>query len=191
MTVPLLRQALYMLSLEHVIVYIPCERSDVLFMKTEHLAQGNVKLSPLRYKMLKETYHKRMETMVEYATEEDVCRSRFLLEYFGQSETADCGKCDVCRKRLAAMRSGANAGASPEKPEDGPRDARSSADDMMMSREETADALREFTVKTCGGTYSLKQVNAVFSNPAMRYSPDFLNILRTLIDDGEVPPYEY
>lgn len=159
-----LRQALYRLSIEHVIKYIPCDRADVLFLKTEHLAQGNVKLSPLRYKMLQETYHKRMETMIEYVTEEDVCRSRFLLAYFGQSESADCGKCDVCRRNISKVQ--VNAGV-------------------------TSDALVEFINVECHGEYSLKQINERFSNPMASYSPDYLDILRDLIDNRVVPPYKY
>ena len=159
-----LRQALYRLSIEHVIKYIPCDRADVLFLKTEHLAQGNVKLSPLRYKMLQETYHKRMETMIEYVTEEDVCRSRFLLAYFGQSESADCGKCDVCRQNISKVQ--ANAGV-------------------------TSDALVDFINVECHGEYSLKQINERFSNPMASYSPDYLDILRDLIDNRVVPPYKF
>lgn len=163
-----LRQALYRLSIEHVIKYIPCDRADVLFLKTEHLAQGNVKLSPLRYKMLQETYHKRMETMIEYVTEKDVCRSRFLLAYFGQSESADCGKCDVCRRNISKVQ--VNAG---------------------VTEQETSDALVEFINVECHGEYSLKQINERFSNPMASYSPDYLDILRDLIDNREVPPYKF
>ena len=159
-----LRQALYRLSIEHVIKYIPCDRADVLFLKTEHLAQGNVKLSPLRYKMLQETYHKRMETMIVYVTEEDVCRSRFLLAYFGQSESADCGKCDVCRRNISKVQ--VNAGV-------------------------TSDALVDFINVECHGEYSLKQINERFSNPMASYSPDYLDILRDLIDNRVVPPYKF
>lgn len=159
-----LRQSLYRLSIEHVIKYIPCDRADVLFLKTEHLAQGNVKLSPLRYKMLQETYHKRMETMIEYVTEEDVCRSRFLLAYFGQSESADCGKCDVCRRNISKVQ--VNAGV-------------------------TSDALVDFINVECHGEYSLKQINERFSNPMASYSPDYLDILRDLIDNRVVPPYKF
>lgn len=163
-----LRQALYRLSIEHVIKYIPCDRADVLFLKTEHLAQGNVKLSPLRYKMLQETYHKRMETMIEYVTEEDVCRSRFLLAYFGQSESADCGKCDVCRCNISKVQ--VNAG---------------------VTEQETSDALVDFINVECHGEYSLKQINERFSNPMASYSPDYLDILRDLIDSRVVPPYKF
>lgn len=174
LTIQQLRQALYRLSLEHIIIYIPCDHSDIILLKTEHLAQGNVRLSPKRYKMLKETYHRRMETMIEYASEDNICRSRFLLTYFGQSESSDCGRCDVCRRKNANLKSASKATKS-----------------NVMSNAETKTALKEYIEKTCSGEYTLKQVNDYFSNPSANFSPNFLEILRQLIDNGDVPPYKY
>jgi ATP-dependent DNA helicase RecQ len=47
--------------------------------------------------MLKSSFGERMQKMIDYISEEDTCRSAYLLEYFGQSESEDCGTCDVCR----------------------------------------------------------------------------------------------
>ena len=52
---------------------------------------------PERYGRLKDTAHARIQEMIDYVTEEDQCRSRFLLKYFGQEESSDCGTCDICR----------------------------------------------------------------------------------------------
>ncbi len=100
-SVPLLRQLLYKLSLEHLIGYIPQDRSDVLFLHHERLEPGNVALSPKRYQMLKDAAHARAQAMLDYVAETDRCRSRYLLAYFGQTESADCGRCDLCRARSA------------------------------------------------------------------------------------------
>ena len=35
--------------------------------------------------------------MIGYVSEDDTCRSRYLLAYFGQTESTDCGTCDICR----------------------------------------------------------------------------------------------
>jgi ATP-dependent DNA helicase RecQ len=43
--------------------------------------------------------------MLSYAQKTDVCRSRFLLKYFGEKESNECGSCDVClrsRKKSAS-----------------------------------------------------------------------------------------
>lgn len=174
-TVPNLRQTLYNLSLEHVIKYIPGQRADVLTLHSEHLTPGNVKLSPSRYKMLKETWHKRMETMVEYVSEDNTCRSRFLLSYFGQTESANCGRCDICRAGKASEDAAKPSGGANEK---------------VNEENSTAEALTAFVNETMHGDYTLSDINAMFADPSASYSPDYLTILRGLIDTGKVPPYK-
>lgn len=100
-TVPMLRQLLYQLSVNHVVRYIPADHATVLLIQHDRLRPGNVQLSPDRYKMLRSTYRERVQTMVDYVEEEDECRSQFLLRYFGQEESKPCGKCDLCRSGAA------------------------------------------------------------------------------------------
>lgn len=96
-SVPVLRQLLYTLSLEHVIRYVPCDRATVLFLHHDRLRPKNVNLDPERYDLLKNSALERMQKMVDYVSQEEVCRSSYLLEYFGQTETTDCKTCDICR----------------------------------------------------------------------------------------------
>ena len=96
--IPMLRQILYRLSLEHVIKYIPADHATVLFLHHERLRPKNLNLNIERYELLKSSYESRMQEMIDYIQEEDRCRSSFLLEYFGQTENNDCGTCDICRK---------------------------------------------------------------------------------------------
>ena len=102
--VPMFRQLLYKLSLEHVIRYIPNDHATVLFLHHERLRPKNVNLNPERYDLLKGSSHNRMQKMMDYVSEEDTCRSTYLLEYFGQKESKDCGTCDVCRKGVKPMK---------------------------------------------------------------------------------------
>ena len=102
--VPMFRQLLYKLSLEHVIRYIPNDHATVLFLHHERLRPKNVNLNPERYDLLKGSSHNRMQKMIDYVSEEDTCRSSYLLEYFGQKESKDCGTCDVCRKGVKPMK---------------------------------------------------------------------------------------
>lgn len=96
LSVPRLRQMLYQLSLMHVINYVPAERTGVIFLHHPRLQEGNVALSPQKYEFLKESWRKRCAAMEEYVTS-DRCRQAFLLDYFGQLDSPDCGVCDVCR----------------------------------------------------------------------------------------------
>ena len=100
--VPALRQLLYNLSLEHVIRYVPCDRATVLFLHHDRLRVKNVNLDPERYRMLKDTALSRMQKMIDYVSQDEVCRSSFLLEYFGQKDSEACRTCDVCRAAKTA-----------------------------------------------------------------------------------------
>ena len=158
-TVPQLRQILYSLSLEHVINYVPAAHSDVIFLHHDRLRPGNVNLMPERFEMLRNNYHNRSQAMLEYASQTTECRSRFLLRYFGQTESRDCGTCDICRQASAV---------APERP--------------------AADAMKAF-IEAKGGVYSLEEIVAEFGNPSKGYSQDCLDVLRSMIDDGTVPMY--
>jgi len=95
--IPALHQLLYRLSLEHVIRYVPGEKSDVITLHHNHLQRGNVDLQPKRYEMLREKSMARSEAIIGYVSETDRCRQSYLLEYFGQPDSPSCGRCDVCR----------------------------------------------------------------------------------------------
>ncbi len=106
---PQFRQLLYRLSLEHVIKYIPNDRATVLYLHHERLRPKNLNLDPEKYEFLKDSQHGRMQKMIDYITEEDTCRSSYLLDYFGQSGSEACGTCDICRNdspeaRVQALR---------------------------------------------------------------------------------------
>ena len=85
------------MSLEHVIRYIPGGRSDVILLHHNHLQRGNIDLQPKRYEMLRGKSAARSEAIINYVSESDTCRQSYLLDYFGQSGSAPCGHCDVCR----------------------------------------------------------------------------------------------
>ena len=98
-TVPMLRQLLYGLSIHHVIRYVPADHATVIFLHHDRLRPKNVNLDPDRYALLKTSCEERMQKMMDYVQEEEICRSSYLLEYFGQTENKDCGTCDICRSR--------------------------------------------------------------------------------------------
>ena len=84
------------LSQRHLISFIP--RKQVPFIRycqrredAEHIV-----LPASIYEDRKEQYTIRIQAMLKYAKETDCCRSRILLEYFGEKSAKDCGQCDVC-----------------------------------------------------------------------------------------------
>lgn len=182
--VPMLRQLLYKLSLEHVIKYIPSDHATVLFLHHERLRPKNVNLDPERYALLKDSAQERMQKMIDYISEEGTCRSSYLLEYFGQNESSDCGTCDVCR-------------SSRKQP------AAASA----LESSDAASEMVRFINEEMAGAYTLDDIARRFGSPASSTRsadgsssglslaskdsdgvPMYINILRRLIDLGTVPP---
>jgi ATP-dependent DNA helicase RecQ len=102
----------------------------------------------------------RMQKMIDYISEEDTCRSSYLLEYFGQKDSSDCGTCDVCRARNA------KSAKSPD----------------------FADEIIAYVNGEMSGTYSLDDVLRRFSGHAAGASQDYIAVLRRLIDQGSIPP---
>jgi len=59
----------------------------------------NLKFESIRlinYPILKEKALARINSVVNYVTEKNICRSRLLLSYFNETDFNDCGYCDAC-----------------------------------------------------------------------------------------------
>ena len=54
----------------------------------------------------KKLYEERVQNMIRYVSMTDTCRSRYIANYFGDTELEDCGSCDNClakkRKTLSS-----------------------------------------------------------------------------------------
>lgn len=75
-------------------------RTDLplLIFTEERLPLDNLRIDDALYRNRKKVVFDRWEVMKEYIQSDTVCRSQFLIQYFGQ--TVDfCGKCDFCRKQ--------------------------------------------------------------------------------------------
>ena len=158
--VPMLRQLLYKLSLEHIIRYVPSDHATVLFLQHERLRPKNLNLDPQRYEFLKESSLGRIEKMIDYISEEHTCRSRYLLDYFGQTESDDCGTCDVCR----------SIKGDPSKK-------------VASVSEETEAELIAFINDEMKGHYTIDDLKSRFVMPETDMA-----VLRRLIDNGSIPP---
>lgn len=156
--VPQLRQVLYRLSVEHIIRYIPSDHATVIYLQHNRLRPKDVNLEPEKYGRLKEMFCTRAREMMDYVSETDECRSRFLLRYFGQEESKDCGTCDICRSS---------------------KKSRKAVDPEEMGGYINGDRQ---------GQYSLSDVSVRYGSPASACSSEHLDTLRDLIDKDEVPP---
>ena len=94
----------YLVSLaeRRIIRYIPRKNVPVITFLEERLDERNLHIDPERYRFRKERYEKRMKEMLRYVSSEGICRNKFLLSYFGEENTAACGRCDVCLERQSS-----------------------------------------------------------------------------------------
>ena len=100
------KEKLKQLSQLKIIKYIPKVRTPLIIMNTERLVESNLYISQKRYEERKGMFQKRIESIISFVKNDDVCRSRQLIEYFGQEANKDCGVCDVCIKQRNSSNSG-------------------------------------------------------------------------------------
>ena len=87
------------LAQEHIIQYIPRRKTPYIGYPLERQELRYVNIPPNIYEERRELYQKRLAAMVEYAEQNQFCRSQLLLAYFGQTDSEPCGQCDVCLKK--------------------------------------------------------------------------------------------
>jgi ATP-dependent DNA helicase RecQ len=91
--------ALQQLQAYQIIAYIPQKDTPQLYFFHDRARAEELHIDPVGYRLRKEQYATRIRTMLEYLGEREGCRSRYLANYFGDKEAADCGICDNCIAR--------------------------------------------------------------------------------------------
>lgn len=94
------QQQVYMilknLSEKHILHFIP-QRKTPYITYTQRREDPEMLVIPREvYEERKEQFTLRIEAMLNYANNDRICRSRQLLDYFGETKSKDCGQCDVC-----------------------------------------------------------------------------------------------
>jgi ATP-dependent DNA helicase RecQ len=84
------------LSKLKIIHYIPKRKLPVISFEKERVDEKRVSISPENYQKRKNQYQIQVDSVIAYASGKDECRSRTLLNYFGQTKSESCGSCDVC-----------------------------------------------------------------------------------------------
>ena len=79
-----------------VIHYIPRKKSPYIIYVIAREETKRIILSKEVYEDRLNSYEKRIKAILGYVKENQICRSKLLLLYFGQKDAPHCGKCDVC-----------------------------------------------------------------------------------------------
>ena len=84
------------LSKKRIINFIPRKNTPLVRYRSDRIDGADVILDRSVYEDRKEQFVKRIRSVIDYAQNGRICRSRQLLLYFGEKKSADCGQCDVC-----------------------------------------------------------------------------------------------
>ncbi len=87
------------LSKEGIIQYIPRKKTPFLTFTLERIDIERITLGKEVYDDRRDRYIARVKSVLDYAKEENTCRSQVLLSYFGEKNTQACGQCDICLKK--------------------------------------------------------------------------------------------
>jgi ATP-dependent DNA helicase RecQ len=95
----LIYDILVSLSKNKIINYIPSKQTPFVIFATERLDIDSIIISKENYDTKKEIFQNKLNAVLHYATTAHHCRSKMMLEYFGQKDARRCGQCDYCSKR--------------------------------------------------------------------------------------------
>ena len=84
------------LSQKHILHFIPQKKTPYVCYLQRREDSEHIQIPPSVYEERKEQFRQRIHAMIDYATNDAVCRSRQLLRYFGEEDSHDCRQCDVC-----------------------------------------------------------------------------------------------
>ena len=89
-------QTMKSLSMRHIIHFIPQRKTPFITFVQDRAEFINLPANI--YDDKKTEFIKRIESVIAYASDDYICRSRQLLRYFGENIQSDCNQCDVCSK---------------------------------------------------------------------------------------------
>ena len=89
-------QTLKALHNRHILDFIP-RKAIPLITYTRDREDGKDIIIPSHvYEQRRAQFQRRIEAVINYAANDQQCRSRQLVAYFGEENADDCGHCDVC-----------------------------------------------------------------------------------------------
>lgn len=96
LTVHVVAETLITLSQRRIVNYIPHKVSPYIVYVADRVPDNRVIIGRDVYEVRKAKFEKLIESIIRYAENNSECRSKMLLEYFGDPDAHNCGVCDVC-----------------------------------------------------------------------------------------------
>lgn len=81
------------------IYYRSSSQTPKLFMHAAALKPEYLQLNRGFISEREKVFKEKLESMLRFVTTKDYCRSKIILEYFGELDAHECGRCDYCMER--------------------------------------------------------------------------------------------
>ncbi len=92
-------EILVMLSQRRIIRYKPSKKTPLITFSRQRVLAEELRFEKEVYDERKESFEQRIISVINYAQSSEKCRSKMLLEYFGEKNAPECGACDICIKK--------------------------------------------------------------------------------------------
>ncbi len=96
LTMDIIYQDLKELARRGLVSYIPRKHIPLITFRQRRVLTEELEFPYGVYAMRKEAYVYRLNALQAYCVNTEECRSRLLLQYFGETKAHRCGICDVC-----------------------------------------------------------------------------------------------
>lgn len=92
-------ESLLLLTRMHILHYIPQRTIPYIYYTTSRELPKHVCMPTTVYKNMRRRMTERINAIETFTFDTAQCREKTLLRYFGENDTCDCGRCDVCRAK--------------------------------------------------------------------------------------------
>ena len=93
------------LSNRGLVSYAPSKKCPIITFTRHRVLGSELRFAREVYDERKAIFGDRLKAVINYATSDSKCRSRLLLEYFGEKDSEECRRCDVCVAKRAQGKS--------------------------------------------------------------------------------------
>lgn len=93
------------LSNRGLVAYAPSKKCPIITFTRHRVLGSELRFARDVYDERKAIFGERLKAVINYATSDSKCRSRLLLEYFGEKDSEECRRCDVCVAKRAQGKS--------------------------------------------------------------------------------------
>lgn len=92
-------EILVTLHQRRIIIYRPSKKTPLITFTRHRVLPEELRFEKEIYDDRKNAFEKRIDYIAQYVQRSDKCRSRILLEYFGEKNIKNCEYCDFCIKQ--------------------------------------------------------------------------------------------